>query len=108
MTTPDPVQIRFGQAMWQIYEDAKQLGYVAAYFARMLNERGAINTARKLINDVGTSDGFTKLWELQRLDLSVEAVALRPEFRGLFTSDELNRCRLRLAEYGFTPKPEHR
>jgi len=34
------------------------------------------------------SDGFTTLWELRPLDLSVEAYVLRPEYAPLFTEEE--------------------
>jgi hypothetical protein len=89
--------------MWRIYDDAKELGYAASYFARMLDERGALATAQKLINEPQISDGFTKLWELRRLDLTVEAVALRREFQSLFTRAELDCCRARLREFGYSP-----
>lgn len=95
-------EARFRAAMWQIYEESKRLGYVAAYFARMLDEHGALLTAKKLINEPQISDGFTRLWELQRLDLTVEAVALRGEFQSLFTRVELKRCRDRLREFGYS------
>jgi hypothetical protein len=41
------------------------------------------------------------LWELRRLDLSVEALALEPEFHELFTRPELDTARRRLADYGY-------
>jgi hypothetical protein len=51
------------------------------------------------------SDGFTALWRAKRLDLTVEAHVLKPEFESLFTSDELGIARSRLAEYGHIPEP---
>ena len=35
------------------------------------------------------SDGYTALWDRQRLDLTVEAVILDPKWRPLFSSEEL-------------------
>ena len=68
----------------------------------MLNEKGAIQTARQLINASQPSDGYTRLWELKRLDLSVEAVVHNnAEWHELFTQDELQRCEKRLADYGY-------
>ena len=99
------VSQQFATAMWQLYRDAKEIGYTASYFARMLDELGPLPTAKKLINDRTVSEGFTRLWELQRLDLAVEAVALRPPFRPLFTRQELEACRQRLRDYGFDAEP---
>jgi hypothetical protein len=42
-------------------------------------EQSGVETARSLLWKDGASDGFTTLWELKRLDLSVEAFVLRPE-----------------------------
>lgn len=60
-------------------------------------------TARELINSSRPSQGFTALWELGRLDLSVEAVVLRPEFRHLFSARELKTAHRRLVDHGYEP-----
>jgi len=46
------------------------------------------------------SNGFTTLWDRKRLDLSVEAYVLRPEYAPLFTEEERGIARARLMEYG--------
>jgi hypothetical protein len=48
-----------------------------------------------------SSEGFTQLWQRKRLDLTVEAQALRPQFAHLFTEEERDACRRRLADYGY-------
>ena len=88
--------------MRRTYQDAKKLAYNASYFSRMLDEFGGIATAKKLISAPMVSDGFNKLWSLQRLDLTVEAIALRPEFRPLFSREELAVCRDRLKALGYS------
>jgi hypothetical protein len=45
------------------------------------------------------SDGFAKLWERGRLDLSVEAVVVQPRFAALFTEDEVDAARRRLDQF---------
>ncbi len=91
----------FGQAMKDVYVKAKQeTGYNATVYLRMLAEHGALGTARKLLASPGVSDGFVALWERGRVDLAVENVVLRPEFASLFTDDERELARDRLAEYG--------
>jgi len=96
------VERRFGEAMFAIYREAQKIGYTPSIFLRMLQEKGTIQTARQLINASQPSDGYTRLWELRRLDLSVEAVVHdNVEWHELFTQDELQRCRKRLTDYGY-------
>ena len=93
---------RFGGAMRTIYREAREIGYTPRIFLRMLHEKSAIQTARQLINASQPSDGYTRLWELKRLDLSVEAVVHdNVEWHELFTQDELQRCRKRLTDYRY-------
>jgi hypothetical protein len=96
------VERAFTAAMSDIYRRAKdEAGYNATIFLRMLSERGALATAHALIHTENPSDGFTRLWERNRLDLTVEAHVLKPAFEALFTEDERQVCRARLAAYGF-------
>ena len=68
----------------------------------MVNERGAVNAARTLLNSPKTSEGFTELYlRGKRLDLSVEAIVLRIEHQGLFSSNELATARQRLRDVGY-------
>lgn len=89
--------------LWRCVEECKSLGYKPAYFVQMLDDRGGLATMKKLINDNTPSDGFTKLWELHRLDLTVEAVALRSPYAALVTQAERIKARRRLEEYGYKP-----
>jgi hypothetical protein len=89
-------------AMREIYRRAKvEVGYNATYFLRMLSEDGALVTARRLVMSSTPTEGFTALWERGRMDLTVEAQILSPEIAVLFTEDELDTARQRLAEYGY-------
>lgn len=93
---------QFDQAMLDIYRDVKKhCNYNATYFFQMLNERGGIAAARYLITTNTPSEGFTKLWVCGRLDLTVEAVVLKPEYASLFSEEELELARKRLEEYGY-------
>jgi hypothetical protein len=91
--------------MHRIYDDAKAINYNASGFMQLLGNHGAISAAKILINKSEPSDGFTELWKLGRLDISVEARALKPEFRELFSSAELAICRKRLAAYEWDQRP---
>jgi hypothetical protein len=51
--------------------------------------------------DPKVHEGFTKLWELGRLDLTVEAIILRNPFNQLFSREVLNTARERLGQLGY-------
>jgi hypothetical protein len=98
----DELERRFHRAMVSIYETAKrELSYNATRFLQMISEQGGLATARQLLWDDKPSDGFTTLWERGRLDLTVEAHVLIPEFAPLFTKADLDRARDRLRAYGW-------
>lgn len=67
----------------------------------MLSEHGGVETARRLIMASTPSDGFTHLYLQHRLDLTVEAAVVEPEFGPLFDEDVLDQARRRLQEYGY-------
>ena len=79
-----------------------EVGYNATRFIQMVAELGGVETANRLLDSSGVSDGFTTLWEAKRLDISVEAVVLQPEFAPLFDARRLRVARERLAQYGYT------
>ena len=76
-----------------------EAGYNPTLFIQMLSERGGLATAKALLAAPTTSDGFAALWERGRLDLTVEAVVLRKEHRGLFEREELEIARQRLGDF---------
>ncbi len=84
----------------------KQLGYNPAYFVRMLEEHGAVATARTLITAPNPSDGFSRLWELGHLELSVEAIVVRRRFAPLFSHRELALARQRLEALGYSSRDD--
>jgi hypothetical protein len=98
----DELERRFNRAMVSIYETAKcELGYNATRFLQMISGQGGLATARQLLWDDRPSDGFTTLWERKRLDLTVEAHVIAPEFAPLFTEADRERALNRLREYGW-------
>lgn len=61
-----------------------------------------INTAHRVLSGHRESDGFYKLADLRRLDLSLEALAVKKQFTGLFTDEEANNALTRLLDAGYT------
>lgn len=95
---------QFHRAMVGVYQRARdEANYNANYFIQMVSEKGGLATAKQLLGAAQPSHGFTALWEAGRLDLSVEAVVLRPEYSNLFSRQELRTARRRLADYGYEP-----
>ena len=54
------IERRFGEAMFAIYREARDIGYTPSIFLRMLHEKGPLQTARQLINASQPSDGYTR------------------------------------------------
>ena len=92
----------FESAMRALYHRAKdEAGYTATYFLSMLAQHGGLETAHRLLAATKVSDGFTALWERQRLDLTVEALVLKPQFQALFSDEEVQTARRRLEQFGY-------
>src|SRR5438128_6083956 len=101
---PSDLEARFDEAMMQIYVRAKsEAGYNATRYLEMLHDNRGLETARILVLADQPSDGYTALWERRRLDLTVEALILQPEWQALFAQDPelLKRAQRRLTDYGY-------
>ena len=93
---------KFTEDMVNIYKTAKkECGYVPTRFLQLVGSKGGLVAAKQLISKPGGTDGFSTLWECGRLDLSVEAHVIKPEYASLFTVDEVKACKDRLTEYGY-------
>jgi len=79
----------------------REISYNAARFMEMVGELGGAEAARRLLRGRDASDGFATLWEHGRLDTSVEAFALLPWYRELFTEEQLETAERRLREHRF-------
>lgn len=96
------IEKKFDKDMLNIYWEAKrELNYTAARFMQLILEKGGLRAAKQLITKDGGTSGFTTLYEMGRLNVSVEAHVLKPEYAELFTEEEQKLCRERLKEYGY-------
>ena len=75
--------------------------YRPSYYLQMLDNYGAMGTAIKLVTAAKFHEGFTKLWEFGRLDLTVEAIMLRSPYRQLFSKEVLDKASERLRALGY-------
>lgn len=79
----------------------REIGYNPTRFHQMIANYGGVGAAKALLTGADYSDGFTKLWEHKRLDVSVEAFVLLPWYEGLFSNEEKEAARRRLTLHGF-------
>ena len=95
--------MEFEQAMYDIYRNAKlECNYNATYFHQMLGNMGGVATAKRLLNDDKIHDGFTRLWECGRLDLTMEAeIWENAKWRPLFTDSEIKKAEQRLRDLNY-------
>ena len=93
--------MNFEQRVQRAIKEMMTLGYKPQAFITMTITEGTVNAVKILINSEKISEGFTKLWELKRLDLSMENIIQENEWHELFTEDERNKAKKRLRDYGF-------
>jgi hypothetical protein len=80
--------------------------YNPHYFAEMLREHGPVETAKRLLRPTEDPQyGLFRLADCGRLDLSVEAIVLKPIYAPLFTQVERGVARERLDRLGYTQCP---
>lgn len=88
--------------MVNIYKEADlQCNYKPTRFLQLINNKGALLAAKELINKEGATEGFTRLWECKRLDLSLEVLVLKEKYKELFTDEEREISINRLKDYGY-------
>ena len=95
------IEDEFHQAMLGIDDAAAKHGYHPTYFLRMIHELGGLAAAKRLLSSSQHQSGLTRLWELDLLENSMEALVLEKRWQGLFSDDELREARRRLTEYGY-------
>lgn len=78
----------FDRRMEHLYwRTGRSMGYWASRFLATVRRNGGLEAARLLLKpNSKASDGFRNLIDAGRIDLSVEFLATRAEFRGLFTN----------------------
>jgi hypothetical protein len=70
----------------------------------MVREYGGLQAAKILLHTPGLQYGFEVLWERGRLDLTMEALILKPPWSQLFTEEEKEIARERLKGCGYNPE----
>ena len=85
---------KFLQALQQSREAAVALGV-------RIRPIETLEQAHRVLSGHKESDGFSHLARLGRLDLSIEALAVKKQFTALFSDEEANNALMRLIEAGY-------
>ena len=85
---------KFLTALETARQEAEKLGVRVRPVADM-------NSAHRCLSGHRESDGFWQLADQGKLALSLEALAVKKEFTGLFTDEEANNALMRLLNAGY-------
>ncbi len=92
---------RFTKFLRAAADEARRLGYPPNNFVGMLNADGGFETAKRLFSKAQPSTGFFELYNLGRLDLTVEALVLEHEWKRYFDQELLDLAAEKLKKVGY-------
>jgi hypothetical protein len=96
-------ETEFHEAMVDVYRRAKaECSYDATRYLQMVATNGGLESAHRLLSDTNLQSGFVELWQCGRLDVTVEYLVLKQEWRTLFSESELQIARQRLLDHGLS------
>lgn len=90
-----PTEAEFAAELMITYKQCVELGYTPTGMLGMMQQHGAIETAKRLLASP-PSEGFKRLALMNRLDLAIENIVQREPWRALFTDGELRKAAQRL------------
>jgi hypothetical protein len=93
------LEAKLGEQLRQDCDESERIGYSPRQFRLMIAESGPAEACRRVIMSPKIPDGFLKLLELQKLELTAEARVLNGPWRRLFMRDVLEQARKRLRQY---------
>ncbi|ONI41703.1 hypothetical protein AN640_07780 [Candidatus Epulonipiscium fishelsonii] len=107
----DYIKQKFNKEVINTYKRiATEVKYKSSGLLAQINKYGGYEASIKYImTDANTVD-FGVLWEFQRLDLSIEALIIKQDYKSLFPDYILEFCENRLKEYNYAPNniaPKH-
>lgn len=83
------------------YTVKNETGYDAKILFKLIQQKGGLNAAKQLISKPGGTYGYMKLAQFNKLNLSVEALVQKDEYRALFSDSERMLCQEKLKQYGY-------
>lgn len=88
---------KFVDAWFAARETAQKLGVRL----RPVERADAMKQAQRCLSGHRDSDGFAQLAAIGRLDLSLEALAVKKQFTSLFDDEQANNALTRLVDAGY-------
>ena len=88
------MEAKFIEACRKAREEALQLGV-------RIRPIESMEQAHRILSGHRESDGFAHLQQLGRLDLTLEALAVKKQFTALFSDEEANNALMRLIDAGY-------
>ena len=85
---PAATSDQFDSAMRQLCQASIAVGYTPHDFLKMIDAQTGLGAAKTLLAKPNVSIGFTRLWELGKPELTVEAAVLEPRWSDLFILEE--------------------
>jgi hypothetical protein len=79
----------------------REIDYSPKTVRRLVTELGGVEASRRLLSGGPGQAGLDRLWEHKRLDQSLEAHVIMPEYAPLFSERERRKARRRLEDHGF-------
>lgn len=83
------------------WEKARQDALALGVRMRPVDRERALASARRILSGTRLSDGFDGLKAKNKLELSLEALAVDKRFTELFTDEQANEALQRLLEAGY-------
>ena len=83
------------------WEQARKTAESLGVRMRPVERNKALETARRVLSGSRDSEGFGQLQRMGRLDLSLEALAVKKAYTALFSDDEVNQALMRLLDAGY-------
>ena len=83
------------------WEQARKTAESLGVRMRPVERSKAMETARRALSGSRDSEGFGQLQRMGRLDLSLEALAVKKAYTALFSDDEVNQALMRLLDAGY-------
>jgi len=95
MNDKDLLEKNFAVDLEELLKEIKINVYTPKLFISMVKELGHYHATKKTIQKSNTS-GYLKLAESERLDLCIENLVIKEEYKSLFTNEEIKLCKRRL------------
>lgn len=84
------------------WEQARQKAAALGVRMRPAAPEDAMKQAQRCLSGHRESDGFYQLVQLGHPELTLEALAVKKQFTGLFTDEQANNALTRLLDAGYT------